>query len=103
MLSFTPMNGGGALANYITFFTDTSMWPTIIVTLKLAVPATVINVGVAVPVAFALRRKSPLSEVGDDAARDPDDARHRADRRRHADVLRPERLVSAVAAGPASL
>ncbi|MFL6638927.1 MAG: ABC transporter permease [Paraburkholderia graminis] len=57
-LSFRPMNGGSAWANYLTFFTDTSMWPTIIVTLKLAVPATLINVGVSVPVAFALRRHS---------------------------------------------
>ncbi|EKS66667.1 MULTISPECIES: sugar ABC transporter permease [Caballeronia] len=59
MLSFNPMNGGGMWANYVTFFTDSSMWPTIIVTLKLAVPATIINVGVSVPVAFALRRTSP--------------------------------------------
>ncbi|GAB5094800.1 sugar ABC transporter permease [Caballeronia sp. LP006] len=62
MLSFNPMNGGSAWANYITFFTDTSMWPTIIVTLKLAVPATLINVGVSVPVAFALRRSSPYQK-----------------------------------------
>ena len=62
MLSFKPMNGGGMWANYITFFTDTSMWPTIIVTLKLAVPATVINVGVSVPVAFALRKSSPYQK-----------------------------------------
>ncbi|BAN25331.1 ABC transporter permease [Caballeronia insecticola] len=62
MLSFNPMNGGSVWANYITFFTDTSMWPTIIVTLKLAVPATVINVGVSVPVAFALRRTSPFQK-----------------------------------------
>ncbi|WP_244817186.1 ABC transporter permease [Caballeronia sp. Lep1P3] len=62
MLSFNPMNGGGAWANYVTFFTDTSMWPTIIVTLKLAVPATIINVGVSVPVAFALRRSSPYQK-----------------------------------------
>ncbi|KIG03726.1 ABC transporter permease [Caballeronia concitans] len=62
VLSFNPMNGGGVWANYITFFTDTSMWPTIIVTLKLAVPATVINVGVSVPVAFALRRSSPYQK-----------------------------------------
>ncbi|WP_250453425.1 sugar ABC transporter permease [Caballeronia sp. ATUFL_M2_KS44] len=62
MLSFNPMNGGGVWANYITFFTDTSMWPTIIVTLKLAVPATIINVGVSVPVAFALRRSSPYQK-----------------------------------------
>ena len=64
MLSFNPMNGGGIWANYVTFFTDSSMWPTIIVTLKLAVPATIINGGVSVPVAFALRRKlAPRSLV----------------------------------------
>ena len=58
VLSFQPMNGG-VWANYMAFFTDTSMWPTILVTLKLAVPATLINVGVSIPVAFALRRNSP--------------------------------------------
>ncbi|TKC92313.1 sugar ABC transporter permease [Trinickia terrae] len=63
MLSFQPTNGGGALANYVAFFTDTSMWPTIFVTLKLAVPATSINVGASVPVAFALRRKSPYQKL----------------------------------------
>jgi putative spermidine/putrescine transport system permease protein len=63
VLSFQPTNGGSALANYITFFTDTSMWPTVIVTLKLAVPATVINVGLSVPVAFALRRSSPYQKL----------------------------------------
>lgn len=62
-LSFQPMNGGSVWANYITFFTDTTMWPTIIVTLKLAVPATIINVGVSVPVAFALRRNSPYQKL----------------------------------------
>ena len=63
MLSFQPMNGGGALANYVTFFTDTSMWPTIVVTLKLAVPATLINVGASVPAAFALRRRSRYQKL----------------------------------------
>jgi putative spermidine/putrescine transport system permease protein len=63
VLSFQPMNGGSALANYVTFFTDTSMWPTVIVTLKLAVPATLINVGLSVPVAFALRRNSPYQKL----------------------------------------
>ncbi|HZZ06864.1 sugar ABC transporter permease [Paraburkholderia sp.] len=63
VLSFQPMNGGGLWANYLTFFTDTSMWPTILVTLKLAVPATLINVGVSVPVAFALRRNSPYQKL----------------------------------------
>jgi putative spermidine/putrescine transport system permease protein len=62
VLSFRPMNGGGLWTNYLTFFTDTSMWPTILVTLKLAVPATLINVGVSVPVAFALRRNSPYQK-----------------------------------------
>lgn len=63
VLSFQPMNGGGIFANYATFFSDSSMWPTIFVTLKLAVPATLINVGVSVPVAFALRRKSPYQKL----------------------------------------
>ena len=63
VLSPHPMNSGGAWANYIAFFTDTSMWPTIIVTLKLAVPATIINVGLSSPVAFALRRNSPYQKI----------------------------------------
>ena len=63
VLSLHPMNSGGAWANYIAFFTDTSMWPTIIVTLKLAVPATIINVGLSIPVAFALRRNSPYQKI----------------------------------------
>jgi putative spermidine/putrescine transport system permease protein len=63
VLSFQPTNGGSALANYIAFFTDTAMWPTVIVTLKLAIPATVINVGLSVPVAFALRRSSPYQKL----------------------------------------
>jgi putative spermidine/putrescine transport system permease protein len=63
VLSFQPTNGGSALANYVMFFTDTSMWPTVIVTLKLAVPATIINVGLSVPVAFALRRHSPYQKL----------------------------------------
>jgi putative spermidine/putrescine transport system permease protein len=63
VLSFQPTNGGGVLQNYLTFFSDPSLWPTIIVTLKLAVPATIINVGVSVPVAFALRRNSPYQKL----------------------------------------
>lgn len=63
VLSFHPMNGGGLWANYVAFFSDTSMWPTILVTLKLAVPATLINVGVSIPVAFALRRNSPYQKL----------------------------------------
>lgn len=62
VLSFQPTNGGGVLKNYLQFFSDPSLWPTIIVTLKLAVPATIINVGVSIPVAFALRRNSPYQK-----------------------------------------
>lgn len=63
VLSFKPMNGGGVLANYVQFFTDLSLWPTVFVTLKLAVPATIINVGLSLPVAFALRRNSPYQKL----------------------------------------
>ena len=63
VLSFKPMNGGGVFANYLQFIHDLSLWPTVFVTLKLAVPATVINVGLSLPVAFALRRKSPYQKL----------------------------------------
>ncbi|WP_322014692.1 sugar ABC transporter permease [Paraburkholderia sp. J12] len=63
VLSFKPMNGGGMLANYVQFFTDLSLWPTVFVTLKLAVPATIVNVGLSLPVAFALRRNSPYQKL----------------------------------------
>jgi putative spermidine/putrescine transport system permease protein len=63
MLSFRPMNGGAMLANYVQFFTDLSLWPTVFVTLKLAVPATILNVGLSLPVAFALRRNSPYRKL----------------------------------------
>jgi putative spermidine/putrescine transport system permease protein len=53
-LSFVPAKGG-PLANYHTFFTTSDLWPTIGTTLKLALPATVINVGVALPIAFRMR------------------------------------------------
>ncbi len=54
-LSFQPLKGGGPLANYRTFFTDTYQRDTIPITLKLAVPAALINVGASVPMAFRLR------------------------------------------------
>ncbi|HTJ92380.1 MAG TPA: sugar ABC transporter permease [Pararobbsia sp.] len=62
-LSLSSADGGGILSNYAKFFSDTSMWPTIVVTLKLAVPATLINVLGALPVAFALRRYSPYQKI----------------------------------------
>jgi putative spermidine/putrescine transport system permease protein len=56
-LSFNPKEGG-ALANYHHFFTTDNLWPTIWITLKLALPATIINVGLALPIAFRMRIKS---------------------------------------------
>src|SRR3982750_2418832 len=57
-LSFTPKEGG-ALGNYAHFFTTDNLYPTIWTTLKLALPATLINVGFALPIAFKMRVKTP--------------------------------------------
>lgn len=62
MLSFTPLEGG-ALANYTKFFRSEQLWPTIGTTLKLALPATLINIGIALPVAYRLRHKSRYQKV----------------------------------------
>ncbi|MBS0321511.1 MAG: sugar ABC transporter permease [Proteobacteria bacterium] len=56
-LSFAPKEGG-MLANYAKFFSDTRLWPTIFTTLKLALPATLINVGIALPIAYRMRIKT---------------------------------------------
>jgi putative spermidine/putrescine transport system permease protein len=61
MLSFTPTDGG-TVANYIKFFTTDNLWPTIGTTLKLAMPATLINVGLAIPIAYQMRSKSPYQK-----------------------------------------
>lgn len=53
-LSFAPASGGW-FANYHKFFTTDNLWPTVGTTLKLALPATVINVGAALPIAFRMR------------------------------------------------
>src|SRR5882724_612855 len=50
LLSFNPKEGGW-LGNYRHFFTTDNLWPTIWITLKLAMPATLINVGLALPIA----------------------------------------------------
>jgi putative spermidine/putrescine transport system permease protein len=57
LLSFHPKTGG-VLANYAHFFTTDNLWPTIWSTLKLALPATLINVGFALPIAYKMRVKS---------------------------------------------
>ena len=57
VLSFNPKEGGW-LANYRFFFTTDNEWPTIWTTLKLALPATLINVGLALPIAYKMRVKT---------------------------------------------
>lgn len=61
-LSFRP-DSGGPLSNYTTFFTSRSLWPTIFTTLRLALPATIINVAFALPVAYLMRRRSRYQKV----------------------------------------
>jgi putative spermidine/putrescine transport system permease protein len=56
-LSFTPKEGG-LTANYAKFFSTPYLAETIGTTLSLAIPATMINVGLALPIAFHLRRSS---------------------------------------------
>lgn len=54
VLSFTP-KVGGALANYTAFFSDPYMYGTIWLTLRLALPVTVINLLISVPIAMRVR------------------------------------------------
>jgi putative spermidine/putrescine transport system permease protein len=54
-LSFQPMEGGGALANYRRFFDDAYQRDTILTTLRIALPAALLNVLAAVPIAFRMR------------------------------------------------
>ena len=57
LLSFTPQHGDW-LANYRKFFTADNLWPTIWTTMRLALPVTLINVGLALPIAFKMRSKT---------------------------------------------
>ena len=54
VLSFHPKQGG-ALANYVTFFSDPFLYDTIGTTLWIAVPVTLLNVVLSVPVALRVR------------------------------------------------
>ncbi|MFB4295297.1 ABC transporter permease [Actinomadura sp. NTSP31] len=54
-LSLQPMHGGGALTNYREFFQDSYQRSTVWKTLRLALPAALINVGASVPIAYRLR------------------------------------------------
>jgi putative spermidine/putrescine transport system permease protein len=55
ILSFTREDGALTLGNYVKFFTDPWEVRTIWITLKLAIPATLINVGLAIPLAYFMR------------------------------------------------
>ena len=54
-LSLQPQRGGGVFANYVTFFQDSYERGTVWKTLRLAIPAALINVGASVPIAYRLR------------------------------------------------
>lgn len=55
-LSFQPLEGGGPLANYTTFFTDPYMLDSIWKTLRLAIPVAITSVVIAAPIAYQARR-----------------------------------------------
>jgi putative spermidine/putrescine transport system permease protein len=62
VLSFRPEHGG-PLDNYAEFFTSRSLWPTILTTLRLALPATIINLAFALPIAYVLRRRTRYQKI----------------------------------------
>jgi putative spermidine/putrescine transport system permease protein len=55
VISLQPQHGTGTLANYRSFFSDAFQRDTIFTTLKLALPATAINVLASVPIAYRMR------------------------------------------------
>ena len=62
VLSFRPQSGG-MFANYAAFFTNRTLWPTIFTTLRIALPATIINVAFALPIAYQMRRRSRYQKL----------------------------------------
>jgi len=63
VLSFQPMEEAGWLANYQKFFSTANLWMTIGTTLKLALPATMVNVALALPMAFKMRGTSRIQKL----------------------------------------
>ncbi len=53
-ISFQP-KAGDAFANYTKFFSDPFLYETILTTLRLAVPVTILNLLIAVPIALRVR------------------------------------------------
>jgi putative spermidine/putrescine transport system permease protein len=62
VLSFEPLEGG-PLANYTEFFSNPRLYGTIGTTLWLSLPITILNVGLALPVAYALRKPSTSQRI----------------------------------------
>lgn len=56
-LAIQQQFGGGILANYIAFFTDPFIFDSVWITMRLALPAALINVLASIPIAMVLRRK----------------------------------------------
>jgi putative spermidine/putrescine transport system permease protein len=54
-LSFQPTAGGNPFSNYTTFFADAYQRDSIWITLKLSLPAALLNVVAAVPIAYRMR------------------------------------------------
>lgn len=54
-LSFSGKDGGLTLANYVKFFTDPWELRTIWVTLKIAMPVTLVSTALAIPMAYHMR------------------------------------------------
>ena len=55
-LSLTKANGTFTLTNYARFFSDARDFRTVWTTLSIAVPVTLVNVGLAIPFAYHMRR-----------------------------------------------
>ncbi|HKT02141.1 MAG TPA: ABC transporter permease subunit [Rugosimonospora sp.] len=55
IISFQPLDGGSALANYRSFFADPYLRGTVWYTLRLAGPASVVSVFGALPLAYRMR------------------------------------------------
>jgi putative spermidine/putrescine transport system permease protein len=54
-LSFQPKDGGGPFGNYTRFFSDSYLFDTVWITLRLAIPAALINVLASIPIAYRMR------------------------------------------------
>ena len=55
VLSFKPKAGGGLFANYLRFFSDTFFSNTVLTTMRIALPVTILNLLLAIPIAFRVR------------------------------------------------